>query len=295
MPGAPLYDPPVETAISRRMWRVYEPVHAVVYFAPEKKERYDSIGLKGGWMGYFAGRAAAMGPAPAEVVIATFYNFNPDMVRRAIPDAWGYASPEQILAARYAIADSALRRLWDGQVASPEVRRAAELARAAAEECSMDGRPLFAAHAGLEWPGEPHLALWHACTLLREFRGDGHVVALAAHKIDGLEAHVLIAAAGVSSGDMLREFRRWSADDWGAAEERLRARGLLDDEGSLTDAGRALRDRIESLTDDLALEPWAALGTAATEELAGLLKPLGRRIDDGSGIDYPNPIGLLRS
>src|SRR5215218_3445746 len=143
-----------------------------------------------------ASRSAAMGPVPAEVVVATFYNFHPRMVHRAIPDAWGFAPPEAVLAARLEGADAALRRLLGGWAEGPEAAEAAALGRRAMEGRDPAGRPLFAAHAALGWPEEPHLALWHAATLYREFRGDGHVACLLADGVDGCEAHVLAAGAG---------------------------------------------------------------------------------------------------
>ena len=285
----------MDPAVARKMWRLFEPFHAVVYFAPEKREFYDRLGLKGGWMGYFASRAAPMGAVSPEVVIATFYNFAPAMVRRAIPDAWALASPEEVLAARYGVADAALRRYVGDEIDSEGLQEAAQLARIAAEACEPDGRPLFAAHAGLDWPEAPHMALWHACTLLREFRGDGHVTALVAHQIDGLEAHLLISGAGVSPAEMLREFRKWSQADWDAAVERLTARDLVQPDGGLTPAGQDLRARIETMTDELALQPFEALGERRCATLEQRLRPLVRSIDDAGGITYPNPIGLTAS
>ncbi|GCE23397.1 hypothetical protein KDK_71970 [Dictyobacter kobayashii] len=155
---------------SRVAWTMLEPYHAMIYFAPEARAAYSAAGLKGYWMGYFASRAAAMGPVPASVVTATFYNFHPAMVARAIPDAWRLSTPEQILSARLGAADAALRRLLGETITSFELTEAAEIARTAAEACTVAGRPLFAGHAALPWPDQPHLVLWHATTLLREFR-----------------------------------------------------------------------------------------------------------------------------
>jgi hypothetical protein len=130
--------------------------------------------------------------------MATFYNFHPRMVRRAIPDAWGFAPPERVLAARREGADAALRRLLGGWADGPEAAEAAALARQAMEGQDPAGRPLFGAHAALPWPEPPHLALWHAATCYREFRGDGHVACLLADDVGGLEAHV-VAPAPASS------------------------------------------------------------------------------------------------
>ena len=271
------------------MWQLLEPIHAVVYFAPEARAAYTEAGLKGGWMGYFASRAAAMGAVPPEMVIATFYNFHPKMVRRAIPDAWTFSTPEKVLRARLEVADLVLRRLLGPDVGNDHVAAAARLARIAAEAAQPAGRPLFAAHAALPWPEQPHLELWHAATLLREFRGDGHVAVLVANEIDGCEAHVLITTDYVMPAEMQRANRGWSEEEWAAAEDRLIARGLLG-AGGLTDAGRRLRLAIEDATDRLALPPFTALGETACTELESHLLEVGRGL--GQAVPFPNPMGL---
>ena len=274
------------------MWSALEPCHALVYFAPEARDAYASAGLKGGWMGYFASRAAALGPVPAEVVTATFYNFAPAMVARAVPDAWRLSTPERVLAARTEVADAALRRLLADRAASPEVSEAADLARRAAEACDPAGRPLFAGHASLPWPPEAHLALWHAATLLREFRGDGHVAALVADELDGCEAHVVLAGSDAAPRCVLQPNRGWSDDDWSAAEARLAARGWLDPAtGALTAAGRAGRQAVEDRTDRLALPPWRDLGAAACARLLDLATSLSRLLVERGGVPQPNPMG----
>jgi hypothetical protein len=263
-----------------------------VYWAPEPRDAYRRAGLRGGWMGYFASRAAAMGPVPAEVVMATFYNFHPRMVLRAIPDAWGFAAPAEVLAARLGGVDAALRRLLGGWVEGPEVVEAAALGRQAMEGLDPSGRPLFAAHAALPWPEEPHLALWHGATLYREFRGDGHVACLVADGIGGCEAHVLAAGAGQLPGSVLRGCRGWSEEEWDAAVERLRDRGWMEKDGSLTEAGRVAREVREQRTDELSMGPWRQLGEEGCARLLQLLDEPGRRVVEGGGVPFPNPVGL---
>jgi hypothetical protein len=280
------------SGIAREMWRALETLHMTVYWASEPRDAYRRVGLRGGWMGYFASRSAAMGPVPAEVVMATFYNFHPRMVSRAIPDAWGFAPPERVLAARFEGADAALRRLLGGWVEGPEVLEAASLARTAMEDLDPSGRPLFAAHAALDWPDSPHLTLWHAATLYREFRGDGHVACLTVDGIGGLEAHVLAAGAGQLPGSYLREYRGWSEEDWAASVERLRARGWVEEDGSLTEAGRSARDAREHRTDDLAMPPWRQLGEEGCVRLLGRLDRPVRLVVEGGGVPFPNPVGL---
>ena len=280
--------------VARQLWHLIEPFHAVVYFAPEPREAYNHAGLKGGWMGYFASRSAAMGPVPAPVVTAAFYNFHPDMVRRSIPDAWSFSTPERVLAARLLGVDAALRRLLGDDVAGEHVRRAVKLAGRALAGCDVAGRPLFAAHVALPTPEDPHLALWHRLTCLREHRGDGHVAVLLAAGVDGSEANVLQVAARGLSPQMQQDYRGWSAPEWGVATNRLTEEGFLDLDGRLTEKGTQLVDDIEWRTDALATPPYDRLGAAGCAELAAALRPLTRAVLADGAMPFPNPMGLPR-
>jgi hypothetical protein len=261
---------------ARSTWQVLEPYHGAVYFSPEAHAAYAELGVDSR-AGYFASRAAAFGPVGADLVIATFYNFNPDVVRRAIPAAWQAASPERLQAARRSGMDATLRRVLGPEIDSAQMKRAAELAREAAVAAlpQLQGRPLFAAHAALSWPEEPHLVLWHAQTLLREFRGDGHLAALLIAGLDGIEALVTHAAAGQIGAEALRSSRAWSPEQWAAAQVRLRERGWLAQgpELALSEAGRERRDTVERTTDELSVVPYAALGAAGCAELRRLVRP----------------------
>jgi hypothetical protein len=246
-------------------------------------------------MGYFASRSAPMGAVNADVVAAVFHNFQPAMVRRAIPDAWHYSTPERVLGARLDAVDAALRRLWGAQAESAEVAEAAGLCLEAAGHLRADGRPLFAGHAALDVPAAPHLALWHACTLLREHRFDGHVAALTAGDLRGDESLVMAVTAGKGvDAATLRRFRGWTDEEWGDAEQRLRERGLLDVHGSLTAAGREVHNTVEATTDRLAGGPWMALPETRRQRLFELLRALAARLDGPGGLVYPNPIGVSR-
>lgn len=283
----------VEPVLARKMWRTLEPYHSMVYFTPHATAAYTALGVAP-LAGYFASRSAAMGPVGAEVVIATFYNFHPSVVRAALPGAWEHATPEAVTEARLHAADLALREiLGDDAVTSPEVGEAAALARIAAEACTPEGRPIYAAHAALDWPAAPHLALWHAITLLREFRGDGHIAALVTNGVGACEALVTHGATGDSAipGDILKITRGWSGDEWEAAEARLRDRGWLDDAGSMTPLGEEVRTRIEDQTDALAVAPWAALGGEGSDRLRALVRPWSRAIA-GSGVFLADPAGF---
>jgi hypothetical protein len=239
----------VEAAAARRLWHEIEPLHAVTYFSPEAHQAAADLGLKGFWMGYFACRAAPMGAVAAATVEATFFNFHPARVRRAIPDAWALAEPAAVIGARAAAAAAALRRLLGNGGAE---RLAGEVTPVLADVlggATAAGRPLFAANRDTGPVDDPVAALWQLATALREHRGDGHVALLAGADLDGCEVHLLLAADEGVDPQLLRDSRGWSDDDWDAASDRLRSRGLLDDEGRLTAAGRDLRHGIERRTD----------------------------------------------
>ena len=278
----------------RALWQATETVHAVVYFAPEQADVYAGAGAKGGWMGYFASRSAAMGAVSPEVVVATFFNFHPERVRRAVPDCWRLSRPDRMLDARRELADLALRRLLGDEMEGDAVKQCGALVREAIEGCDGAGRPLYAAHAGLGWPDEPHLALWHACTLLREHRGDGHVAALTTYSLDGCEANVLLVADGRTNRELQQRFRGWSDDDWDGAAERLAQRGWLDDESELTQTGHEVREQVEAMTDLLASEPAERLGDDRVGDLLDGLSGLDGMILAGGDMTFPNPMGMPR-
>lgn len=260
-----------------RCHRVLDPLHSAIYFAPETDERLGATGLRPGRMTYFASRSAPMGAVTAGTVAATFYNFNPALVAKHIPRAWTLATPAEVLEARVELADVVLRRLLGDAVSGPEVAEAAELAREATEACTSEGRPLYAAHAGLDWPTEPHLVLWHASTLLREFRGDGHIAALVVNGLGGLEALITHTATGRGFVPAAAKATRgWSDEEWDEASARLRAQDVLDAEGGLTDNGRALRERVEDQTNAAACAPWRHLGAEKSARLHELGRALSR-------------------
>ena len=266
----------MDAIVARKTWRTLEPYHGLVYFAPEPREAFAALGVTDRMMGYFGSRAAPMGAVPADVVIATFFNFHPAIVRERVPAVWDVASPKQLIDARIEGADRMLRRI----LGEADTQEAATLARRAAEACTPEGRPLFAGHASLPWPDQPHLVLWHAISLLREFRGDGHIAAMTAEGLTGCEALVTHAAAGEVSAQVLKASRRWPDDEWDAAVERLRSRGWLGADGAFTDLGQQRRQWIEDRTDELALRPWEAIGEDACTRLRELVRPWSKAIVD---------------
>src|SRR3954465_2721297 len=285
--------PALDPAAVARAHRVVEPLHSHLYFAPEHDERFAALGLRPGRMSYFAGRAAPMGAGGAGVVTATFYNFSPALVAHMIPRAWTLAAPEQVVTARLDAARASLTRLLGADVvASPEVVELAGLLREACAGLTGEGRPLYAAHADLPWPEEPVLVLWDGATLLREYRGDGHIATLLHAGLSGLEALITHTATGRGFTEgAARATRGWSEDEWAAGCAALADRGLLDDAG-LTADGESLRARIEAQTDALSADPWLLLGPERTARVVELAKGLARTMV-GNGA-YP-PGVLARS
>jgi len=268
---------------AKRTWRNLEAVHGMIYFTSFAPPEYAKAGVTKHRTGYFTSRAAAMGAVDAEVVVATFYNFSPSLVRHAMRDVWSLTTPAAMLAARLRAVDASLRHAFDDELlASPDMSRAAGwLREAAMVACERpEGRPLFAGHAALPWPDEPHLVLWHAQTLLREFRGDGHIAALVMEELSGLDALVSHAASGDVPAAALQATRAYTDDEWAAGVESMAARGLVHPDGTFTEAGRAQRDRIEAATDRLAVAPWAALGPERCDQLLTFGKLVSRRVVD---------------
>jgi hypothetical protein len=243
-------------------------------------------------MGYFANRAAPLGPVGPGVVEALFFNFHPDRVRRALPDAWDLVAPAEILAGRQADAAAALRRLLPDGEAERVAADALPVLLAAIDAAVAPGHPLFAANRDLRPPDDPVAALWLAATTLREHRGDAHVALLTAAGLDGCEVLVLFAASEQVDAELFQRSRGWSADEWHAANDRLAARGLVAADGSLTDAGRRERDHIETKTDELALAPYEQLGDEAVERLVAIVDPAARRVATSGDLIFPNPMGL---
>jgi hypothetical protein len=264
----------------RRMFELVEPI-ATITFSEVPTEAFLALGMRNYWDGYFAGRAAPLGLAPAEVVHAVFYNFADGEVARHIPWVWGKTTPQEAIAVRERGSATALRQTIGELADSPGLVRVADLATRAAVSAPTEGRALYAGLRALAVPDEPVARLWHATTLLREHRGDGHNAALLAHGIGGTEAHVLLA---LSLGMKAEEFGRTHhlpKAQLDAVVDGLRGRGLVDAAGGFTDAGRKTSERIEALTDELAAPAYDALDADELDELIAGLEPIAAQaVDD---------------
>jgi hypothetical protein len=268
---------PHSLAKLHRMFELVEPI-ATISFSAGPTEAFLALGMRNYWDGYFAGRAAPLGMAPAEVVHAVFYNFADGEVARHIPWVWSKTSPDEAIAVRERSSAAALRARIGKLADSPGLVRVADLATRAAVSAPTEGRALYAGLRKVDVPEDPVARLWHAATLLREHRGDGHNALLVAHGIGGTEAHVLLA---LSWGMRPEEFGRTHhlpADQLAAVVDGLRRRGLMHAAGAFTDAGRAIKERIEALTDDLAAPAYDVLSTAELDELVAGLEPIAAAV-----------------
>jgi hypothetical protein len=261
-----------------RMFELLEPI-ATVTFSEVPNEAFLALGMRNYWDGYFAGRAAPLGLAPAAVVHAVFYNFADGEVARHIPWVWGKITPQEAIAVRERGSTAALRQLIGELADSPGLGDAADLATRAALSAPTEGRALFAGLRSLTVPEEPVARLWHAATMLREHRGDGHNAALLAHGIGGTEAHVLLALSLGMRAEKFGRIHHLPPAQLAAVVDGLRERGLVDADGGFTEAGRETKDRIEALTDELAAPAYDGLSADELDELVAGLEPIATAIE----------------
>ena len=265
--------------VSRRLFELTEPISLVNFFSPEPNDSMAALGFSNYWDGYFAGRSAPLGRVPAEVVDAAFYNFAEGEVARHIPQVWETTTPEAAHAAREQGCVAALRRILGDLVGTPGLARAAELLAQAATSAPTEGHVMYAGLRSLAMPEEPVARLWHAANMLREHRGDGHIVALLSEQIGGTEAHVLSALdCGIHPAESFGRIHHLPEARLAEVMNGLRERGLLDPAGRFTEAGRATKCRIESLTDVLAQAPYDALEPPELDELIAALEPISSRL-----------------
>ena len=267
--------------VARRMFDLTEPIALVNFMSDEPNESMAALGFTGYWDGYFAGRSAPLGRVPAEVVDAAFYNFAPGEVARHIPKVWETTTPEAAHAAREQGCVAALRRILVDNVSTPGLARAGVLLAQAAVSAPVEGRVMYAGLRSLPMPEEPVARLWYAANMLREHRGDGHIVALMSEQVGGLEAHVLCALdADIYPAETFGRIHHLPQDTLAALMDGLRDRGLVDASGHFTERGRATKDRVESLTDVLAEAPYDGLSPAELSELIATLEPITARLQE---------------
>jgi hypothetical protein len=274
--------------VRREFWQGIEVIHDVVYFGDDIRERFDAIGLKGWWMAYFAQRSAALGTPDPKTVTALFHGFAPQLVERALPDAWSLADRDEILATRLKLAVDRLTPVIDPAAIETDVMRLAKDLEAIVDGLDFAGRALAAAHANLPRPNDPIERLWLAATVLREYRGDSHVAILVAAGLDGAAANTLAVADGRAPARQ-QQARGWNDDAWMAAYEHLRRRAWCTEVGEITDAGKAARAQIEDATDRVSSACFDEEMQARAITTERALVELARAINSAGAVPFPNP------
>lgn len=273
--------------ISRRLRDLVEPLAANVYFAPEAQENYKALGLSY-IPSYFRSRSACMGDVAGEVVVAAFGVFNPAIVLPAMENA-RQVTVDDILDARQRGAVEGLTRILGG--VPDGVDRATELLRRAADACTCEGHAIYAGLRSLGFPGEPMGDFWRAADLVREHRGDSHIIAWTSHDVDAVEVTLLTELWWRLPLKSYVGTRGWTPEEIDAGIDGLIERGLIEGEG-FTTKGEELRASIEEATDRQERRVVEALGDDA-DELLDLLEPWSKAVVASGG--YPSdPSSLTR-
>jgi hypothetical protein len=264
-PGTSVWESP-----ARRLRDAIEPIAMICYWSEPAYDAYAALGLDF-LQGYVWSRGCVLGEPDGGVVAAAFGVFEPGLIGQLYDAARAAAGLADIRAAREAGAVTALRTVLGG-TGSGAPERVAEVTgalRRAAEAADTAGRPLFAGLTGLPWPADELGQLWHACSILRELRGDSHLAACVAAGLTGLEANILTE---LQVGWPLHSYtatRGWPPEAMNLATVSLRERGLIGDD-ALTGAGASLRADIEEATDQQLAPALDAIGP----DLAGILPPI---------------------
>ncbi|MFF1711478.1 hypothetical protein [Streptomyces sp. NPDC058268] len=265
-------DGPMDLHAVRDVSRAISAAHLFIYLVPETAEEAAELGVTDRGPAYLAFRSAAMGVVPWQVTLAAFYNFSPRAVR-AVAGVWDAAPPERWQAARFLAAGRAMRRV-DIPLTDDHLAEARSLIDPVVAGVDYAGKVLAAANASVVLPPDPLVALWQQITVAREWRGDAHLVALAANALGPCDCLVLHTATGRLPTALARATRRWDDEEWSAAAARLVARGWLDSHGVITEAGSAAHERIEVETDEHCAALWAPIGNAGARRFASLIAPI---------------------
>ena len=268
-------------AKARKLRDLVEVVAASVYFLPEAHAAYKELGLPEFLPPYFASRGACMGQVPGEVVTAAFGVFNPVTVIPAVDEAWSKTDRDTILAAREKGAVDGLTRLLGP--APDGLARATEVLTRAGLEATGEGRGLYSGLLSLGFPGTPMGDFWRAADLVREHRGDSHIIAWVSHGLDPIQANLSTELWWHLPLRSYVRTRGWSEQQIDAAVDDLRDRGLMDGD-EFTEQGEELRAAIELCTD---LQERSIVKTLADdfEELCMILTPMKDKLVAGGA--YP--------
>lgn len=210
------------------------------YFVPDTLARGASYGLD--VLGfYFLGRGGVLGDVEWQVVHSAFGYFNPDVVR----DAWN-AGREKVAPreAGRAFLECA-QQLGRSRLALVEgLEEFCEAAEAVTAAVALPGLTLFAGISAEPLPADPPARAMQLVSVLREFRGSAHLLAVVASGLTPKEAHYL---------------------------DRPSFMGLFGwPDGDVPEVGDAHRERLaasNALTDELVLPAYSVLDEAGSAAL----------------------------
>lgn len=269
---------------ARLAYETLEPFHILAYFNPGLKGAQEDTGLDP-YAFYVGARGAPFGPCAASVVASAFYNFNPELIAKSWTAAID-AGLERVHDRRNQMLDDSLRDILGDSIDDASLDELASAYYDLAAGLPLGGRPLAAAWSTAPTPDTARLRLWHAIAVLREWRGDNHIAALALHGLNGFDAAVFHEAQLPDPTVRRRTLgkrivlltRGWSEQDWEDSVDRLADAGLaerVDDGHRLTASGAATYDDIEATTDAAGESIWTG-----TEDLLTRTRPVVKAVID---------------
>jgi hypothetical protein len=266
--------------VSRRLRSRADAILAAVWFMPEAATGYLELGLSPA-ASSMGGRAACLGRVPGAVAAALFAPVRAEHVAPPVDEAWLRTEPAPLLDARRRAAVAFLEA--GAPVEPASAARPGELLRRAVEAAPTAGHPVFAGLRATPWPDDPVGILWRASDMVRERRGDSHRNAWVAAGLAPVEIQLLTERwrASTNPGSTTAAAMGYPAGDIAVALDGFRTRGLVDADGGLTDAGRALREEVEQVTDVQQTELVAALGDDV-DELLDAMVPWTRAVVDAA-------------
>lgn len=246
-------------------------------------------------MSYFASRSVSLGTPDANVIQATFYHFSPELIARAIPDAWRLANIEDILSTRLQIAQQLLTSA-QAIPSYPGVKNQLSDLVQLAKSLPRYGRVLYSSLVNLDWTASPEIMAFGAATLLREHRGDTHNAILLSHSISGIQSNILQIADGRVSFNLLDSSRGWNEEQWRVGISQLIERDILTKDSTIekphfSKVGRQLKWEIESATD-VNSDPWGDLEPKALHQFSELLGSISESVKTFIGFPRENPTGV---
>lgn len=289
-PTAPRPPSPAAThrTAARALRDAIEPLACQAIWSPEAAEDYAALGLDDYFAAYIWQRTAALGTPPTPVAVMALGVFAPDLIAPVYEKGAAALSRDDVVRIRLDAPGRTVRRELGG--IDDEASHAVAQLRRGIEAAESTARPLFTGLRTDPWPQDPLAGLVHACTILREHRGDSHLAACATAGLDPVQSNVLTELW--CGYDLLTytPSRGWSAGRMDDAVRALRDRGLLEGD-ALSAAGLRFRSELEATTDAMQETVVSAMGP----DLDGLTKQLGAWSDAlvATGAAPPDPAKRL--